>query len=128
MADTSSPATERYRDLMLADDRDFEDVMACVFGISCTEADLYLTMLDHPESTAAELADAVDRDRSNVHRSLTTLRDRGLVERERRLLDSGGHVYQHTAVPLDEAKTMMHESLDEWTACVHDRIDEFGSE
>jgi predicted transcriptional regulator len=70
----------------------------------------------------------LDRDRSNVNRSLTTLMEKGLAERQRRLLDPGGYVYQYTATPLPEAKEMLHEALDAWAETVHGRIDDFGSE
>jgi predicted transcriptional regulator len=123
---TADPDPGRFRELMLDDEPGVEDVLACVFGIQQHEVRTYLALLDHPGSTVAELADVVDRDRSNVNRSLSTLREKGLAERERRLLDSGGHVYQYTATPVDEARVLMHETLDEWTAYVHDRIDEFG--
>ena len=112
---------------MLNEEPGFEDVLACVFGIQRHEVRTYLTLLEEPGSTVEELAGSLDRDRSNVNRSLSTLREKELAERERRLLDSGGHVYQYTATPVDEARELMHETLDEWTAYVHDRIDEFGA-
>ncbi|PSQ32612.1 TrmB family transcriptional regulator [Halobacteriales archaeon SW_12_69_24] len=97
----------------------------CVFGIQDHEARLYVELLDAPDSTVAELAERVDRDRSNVNRGLSTLREKGLADRQRRLLDSGGHVYQYRATPRGQARDLMHETLDEWTAYVHERIDEF---
>ncbi|MUW14336.1 MarR family transcriptional regulator [Halorubrum sp. CBA1125] len=103
----------------------FEHVLSCVFGIRDHESRTYLTLLDYPGSTVAELAETLDRDRSNVNRSLSTLREKGLVERRRRLLDSGGYVYQYTAVPVSEAKTRLHDALDEWVEAVHAAIDEF---
>jgi len=105
---------------------EFAHILSCVFGIRDHESRTYLALLDHPGSTVEELADVLDRDRSNVNRSLSTLREKGLVERERRLLDPGGYVYQYTAVDLPTAKGMLHESLDEWANSVHDAIDEFG--
>ena len=124
----SDPNPERFRELMLDEEPGFEDVLACVFGIQRHEVRTYLTLLEEPGSTVEELAGSLDRDRSNVNRSLSTLREKELAERERRLLDSGGHVYQYTATPVDEARELMHETLDEWTAYVHDRIDEFGKD
>jgi predicted transcriptional regulator len=123
---TSDPSPERFRELMLDEEPGFEDVLACVFGIQRHEARTYQTLLSHPGSTVEELASELDRDRSNVNRSLSTLREKGLAERQRRLLDGGGHVYQYSATPLDDARDLMHETLDEWTAYVHGRIDEFG--
>jgi len=122
----TDPSPARFRDLMVEGEPAFEEVMACVFDVQQHEVRTYLALTEHPGSTVAELADVVDRDRSNVNRSLTTLREKGLAGRERRLLDSGGHVYQYTATPVDEARDLMHETLDEWCAYVHSRIDEFG--
>jgi predicted transcriptional regulator len=103
----------------------FEHVLSCVFGVRDHESRTYLMLLDYPGSTVAELAETLDRDRSNVNRSLSTLREKGLVERRRRLLDSGGYVYQYTAIPVPEAKTRLHGALDEWVEGVHAAIDEF---
>ena len=120
--------TPKMSDLLDAEDPGFQQVLSCVFGIQRHESRTYLTLLDHPGSTVAELADVLDRDRSNINRSLTALMEKGLAARERRLLDGGGHIYQYTATPIDEARELMHETLDEWVAYVHDRIDEFGAD
>lgn len=115
----------RLGELMEESNPAFEEVMSCVFGIEDHETRTYLVLCDRPGSTIEELAAALERDRSTVNRSLSTLRDRGLVRRNRRLLDGGGYVYQYTAASLPEAKEMLHEALDAWTATVHDVIDEF---
>ena len=106
---------------------DFQEIMACVFHLTDYEIDAYLALLDAPSSTAAELADDLDRTRSNAQRPLSTLREKGLAERERRLMDGGGHLYQYTATPLPEVKAMLHESLDALTDTCHEAIDKFGS-
>ena len=99
--------------------------MICVFNIQRHETRTYHVLLDHPGSTTAELATVLEKDRSNVNRSLSTLREKGLATRERRLLEDGGNVYEYTPTPLPEATQLMHDTLDEWTAYVHSRIDEF---
>jgi predicted transcriptional regulator len=113
-------------ELVGVEEPSFRHVLSCVFGIQDHESRTYLVLLEHPGSTVSELAAQLDRDRSNVNRSLTTLLETGLVGRQRRLLDSGGYVYQYTATPLPEAKALMHRTLDEWVAQVHDAIDDFG--
>ena len=113
-------------DLLETGDPSFQHVLACVFGIHDHESRTYLVLLDNPGSTVAELADTLDRDRSNVNRSLSTLLDKGLAERRRRLLDPGGYVYQYTATPLPDAKELLHTALDEWVESVHSRIEGFG--
>lgn len=115
-------------DLVQAENPSFQHVLSCVFGIQDHESRTYLALLDNPGSTVSELGEQLERDRSNVNRSLTTLLEKGLAERERRLLDPGGYVYQYTATPLPEAKELLHESLDEWVEQVHRQIETFDSE
>jgi predicted transcriptional regulator len=115
-------------ELLERSDPEFQQVMSCVFGIHEHETRTYLSLLERPGSTVEELADALDRDRSNVNRSLSTLLDTGLAARERRLLDPGGYVYQYTATPLPEAKEMLHDALDTWAETVHREIDDFGED
>ncbi len=122
MAD-SDPTME---ELMLVDEPGFEKIMSCVFGIQPHETRTYLRLLELPGSTVAELATDLERDRSNINRSLSTLREKKLVERERRLLEGGGYVYQYFAIPVPEAQKLMHTAVDEWAETVHERIDEFG--
>ncbi|GKZ15615.1 hypothetical protein HAL_34960 [Haladaptatus sp. T7] len=122
----NDPDPQRFRSLMLADEPGFEDVLTCVFSIQPHESRTYLALLERPNSTTEELARTTGRDRSNVSRSLATLREKGLASRRRHLLDGGGHVYRHEPTPLSEAKALMHRTLDEWCAYVHGRIDEFG--
>lgn len=95
----ADPDPSRFRNLTLDSEPTFEEVLSCVFGVQRHESRTYLALLDNPGSTVSELVDVVDRDRSNVNRSLSTLREKGLASRERRLLDGGGHVYQYTANP-----------------------------
>ena len=124
----ADPSPAQFRELMLGEEPELEEVLVCVFNIQHHEARTYEALLTQPNSTVAELADELDRDRSNVNRSLSTLREKGLATRERRLLDGGGHIYQYAPTPLPEARQLMHDTLDAWTEYVHDRIDEFGQE
>ncbi|MEY7851309.1 helix-turn-helix domain-containing protein [Natrarchaeobius sp. A-rgal3] len=117
---------QRMEDLMLVDSPEFERIMECVFGVQAHETRAYFLLHELPGSTVTELADELERDRSNVNRSLSTLREKGLIERERRLLEGGGYVYQYFAVPVPDAQELMHGAVDEWAETVHDRIEEFG--
>lgn len=114
--------------LLEQEDPSFDHVMACVFVIGQRETRTYLALVDRPGSTVEELAAELDRDRSNVNRSLVRLLELDLVTRDRRLLDSGGYVYQYTATSLEETKERLHEALDDWTERVHSQIETFGVE
>lgn len=118
----------RLGELMESSNPSFETVMSCVFGIEPHETRTYLALVDQPGSTIDELEGPLERDRSTINRTMTTLYERGLVRRDRRLLDGGGYVYQYTAVALPEVRAMLHEALDTWTATVHDVIDDFEGE
>ena len=120
------PSPERFRSLMVSQEPDLTEILVCVFGIQEHEARTYETLLEYPGSTVEELARELDRDRSNVNRSLSTLREKGLASRERRLLDGGGHVYQYLPTSLEECRELMHETLDVWAEYVHQQIDKFG--
>ena len=118
-------ADEDMRRLLETDVPVLDAVIACVFGTQVRDVPPYPTLLDRPGSTVEELADALDRDRSNVNRSLSRLLELELAERNRRLLDPGGYVYQYTATPLPETKERLHGALDRWVDHVHERIDAF---
>ena len=121
----ATPPSHRLGELLEDADPSFPTVLSCVFGIEDHETRTYLVLLEYPGSTVAELASTLERDRSTVNRALTTLHERGLVRRDRRLLDGGGYVYQYTAHPLPTVKEQLHEGLDVWVETVHDAIDEF---
>lgn len=89
-------------------------VMECVFGLGEHHVRVYSALLEMPGSTVEELAGELERDRSNVSRSLATLHEKGLIERHRRLLEGGGYVYQYLPVPLEEAKALMRDGLADW--------------
>lgn len=116
----------RLRQIMFDEEPEFSDVLTCVFDIQQHESEAYLALLKTSGCTVSELAATLDRDRSNVNRSLMTLREKGLVSRHRQLLDGGGHVYQYTATPIEKTKAGMHDTLDAWTEYVHERIEEYG--
>lgn len=99
-----------------------------MFGLRPSEREAYLGLLRVPDSSAAEVAEGLGRDHSNLNRSLRTLRERGLAERRRVLLEDGGHVYRYTATPLSEARDRMHATLTEWAEVANNRIEEFGAD
>ena len=119
----ADPDPERFQELMLAEEPDLEDLLACVFGVTPPVAEVYSRLLVEGDCTAKELAGALDCDQSSVNRKLNTLRAQGLVTRHRDLLSTGGFAYTYEPVPLQQVQDLMHETLDEWTAFMHHQID-----
>jgi len=99
-----------------------EEVLRTVFGLGGHDVRTYDAVVEITGATTSELADRLDRDRSNVNRSLNRLRETGLVTRGRRLLDEGGHVYQYYAA--DEAsETVVARAVDRWRSAALDAIE-----
>lgn len=78
-----------------------EELLRVVFGMSETELDVCLCVMEGGDQTVRELAGQVGYDRSVVARHLDHLCELGVVERHRRLLEDGGHVYVYS--PTDPA-------------------------
>ena len=118
----TDPNPERFQELMVADEPNFEDLLECVFGITTPVAEVYRHLLVQEECTAKELAQTLDCDQSSVNRKLNTLREQGLVTRYRDLLNVGGFAYTYEPVSFHHVQDLMHETLDEWTAFMHQQI------
>lgn len=102
-----------------------EEVLRTVFGLGGHDVRTYDAVVEVPGSTTHELADHLDRDRSNVNRSLNRLREAGLVTRDRRLLDAGGHVYQYSAASAEAAEDLLARAVERWRSIA---LDVVGSE
>lgn len=100
-----------------------DDVLRTVFGLGTHDVRTYDAVADAPGSTTRELADRLDRDRSNVNRSLNRLREAGLITRGRRLLDAGGHVYQYYAAPDGGSEDLVARAVDRWRSAAVDALD-----
>lgn len=124
----SQPGPDAASETLSVDDPELETVLRAVFDLKRSESSAYLGLLRVPDSSAAEVARELGRDRSNVNRSLRTLRERGLADRRRVLLEEGGHVYRYSPTPLPVVRERMHEALTEWTDGARDCIDDFGAD
>ena len=97
-----------------------EEVLRTVFGLGGHDVRTYDAVDESPGSTTRELADDLERDRSNVNRSLNRLREAGLVTRNRRLLDAGGHVYQYSVVGASD--DVVSRAVDRWQSAALDAV------
>ncbi|MFB6089943.1 MAG: helix-turn-helix domain-containing protein [Halobellus sp.] len=105
------------------DEPSLETLLDTVFGISDTELELCLCVMEGGEVTVSELADRVDVDRSVVARHLSDLVDLGLVERERRLLRQGGHVYVYAPVPEATVRDRLATAFAAWVEAAATELD-----
>lgn len=96
-----------------------------VLDLKPHEVQTYLTLVDHPQSSASDLADFRDRQRSHIATDLRRLIDIGLITRLRHQHDAGQD-YRYEPVGLDDTKRVLHYHVDQWTASVRSEIDALG--
>lgn len=103
------------------------DVMDAVYDLGPAKREAFQALRANPGSTTRELSEVLDRDRSNINRSLTTLMETGLVIRRRRLLREGGYVYQYSPRSPVEVEVLMQTILTKWAEAASVRVSEFSA-
>lgn len=93
-----------------------ETVLETVLGLREKELSTYEAIRAEPEVSMATLADRLDRDRSNINRSVIRLVEVGLVTRQRRISDTGGYYYVNYAAPTAVLRELVDDALDRWVA------------
>ena len=110
----------------LAEDLACEDLLECVHGLSALDRRCYRQLVDRGEpATIDEIADAVDRERSTVYRSLQRLREAGVVRSEQVNYEQGGYYHVYAATDADRIAEAMQRTLNDWYATVGGLIGEF---
>jgi len=89
-------------------------VFETVLDLRSQELAVYDAIAAEPGASTKALASTLDRDRSNVNRSLTKLESAGLVTRHRRILDSGGYYYANHAAPSDVVDDIVSTAVEQW--------------
>lgn len=89
--------------------------LKCAFDVSCQDFEIYLTLMKKNPATIEEISELVGRDKSTVYKSLQKLLEKGLVERDYRILRSGGYRYLYKPVPFTEFKKMMIKAIETWS-------------
>lgn len=100
-----------------------EDLLRTVFGMSDSELEICLCVMEAGEVTTAELAERIGYDRSVVARHLNHLVDLGVVEKHRRLLEDGGHVYVYTPTGPDVVRDRFTQLFLWWVQLATDQLD-----
>lgn len=93
---------------------DLAVVLREVFGISETGLKVCLCLMEEGESTAAEIAERLDIDRSTVGRQVNHLTDVGVLDKRQQLLKDGGYVHVYSPVPVDEVRRRLTVGLYAW--------------
>jgi len=102
-----------------------EDLLRCFFGLKAHEIEAFIALKTAGRVTGEQLADILKKDKSGVHRTLQALLLRGLVEREYRLLRSGGYIFLYHTLPAKKMKELARTKLHHWQESISDVIEEF---
>jgi predicted transcriptional regulator len=104
------------------------EVLRVVVDIGIGEREAYVALAEQDATSAGDLAEQLDRDRSNVNRYLNSLYQKNLVTRRRRILQSGGHVYEYSARSPDSVRELLLAGLHEWAEAASAHLDQLVAE
>jgi predicted transcriptional regulator len=98
--------------------------LKCSLDLSCLDLEVYVALIKKNPATIEEVSELIGKDKSTVYKSLQKLLERGLVEREYRILRSGGYRYLYKPIPFHEFKEQMLKSLENWSKSLMEFISE----
>lgn len=117
------PVREVDPDDFPVEEPELAELLGTVFGMSRTELDVCLCVMDVGEATTKEIANELDVDRSHVSRHLNHLVDLGVLEKRRRLLEAGGRVNVYVPAGLEQVRRNFTLGLFAWMDEAVDVID-----
>jgi len=100
------------------------DLLRTVFDMSDTELEICLCVMEGGDLTVQELADQIGYDRSVVSRHLNHLSELGVVDKQRRILEQGGHTYVYQPVAPEQVRERLTDAFVTW---VRGGTDQLGS-
>ncbi|AKB78324.1 hypothetical protein MSHOH_1841 [Methanosarcina horonobensis HB-1 = JCM 15518] len=100
-----------------------EDMVKCVLGLKALDIEAYKVLLMHGSTTTDRLGEILNRERSTAYRSLQNLITCGIVYRETKSIETGGHYYEYTAIELWEMKQIVKKNVDEWYCQMNEMVD-----
>ncbi|EHP84639.1 helix-turn-helix domain-containing protein [Methanotorris formicicus] len=101
-----------------------ENLMCCTFGLKVFDVMVYFEILKNGPSRINKIAEKLNRDRSTVQRAVQNLMNVGLVKRKQVNIKEGGYFYIYEALPFDEVKRIIKETVSQWCEGVKKWIDE----
>ncbi len=96
--------------------------LKCAFDITCFDMEVYTSLLKKNPMAVEDLAEMLGKDKSTVYKSLQKLLEKGLVERDYRILRSGGYRYLYKPIPFEEFKRKMMKAIEGWAKALTEFI------
>lgn len=111
----------------VVDGPELEHLLGGVFGMSRTELDVCLCIMQG-ESTIDAVAAELGVDRSLVSRHLNHLVDLGVVKKSRRIREGGGERHVYTPATVEEVQGRLKTELYAWMGGAVEEIDDLSRE
>lgn len=93
-----------------------DDLLRCSFGLTKTELSLLKHYLQHPGTmTVKELSERLSLERSGVQKAISTLVEKGLVERRQVNNDRGGFFYSYALVDREKIADRSARLIEAWS-------------
>lgn len=98
--------------------------LKCALDISCLDLEIYVALLKKNPASIEEISAEVGKDKSTVYKSLQKLLEKGLIERDYRILRSGGYRYLYKPIPFNEFKEQILKAIEIWSDKLKESISE----
>lgn len=107
---------------------DLDELLRTVFDMSDAELDICLCVMEGGEQTVQELAERTDYDRSVAARHLNHLVELGVLDKRRRLLKEGGHVYVYSPKSAETVRRSFKRQFLVWLSDATGQLEELRRE
>ena len=101
------------------------ELLVCLYDLKQTDVDALREVARREQATLDEISDAVERDRSTVHRSLSKLVSLGLVYKRARPLEGGGYHHVYVVAEESQVKEQARLRVGEITGSLQRLVDSF---
>jgi predicted transcriptional regulator len=101
------------------------DLLICLYNLKPIDLVILLSVAKNPGATLDQIAEAVQRDRSSVHRCLSKLLSANLVIKQSLTLKGGGYYHAYTIVEPSKIKEHAKERVKEITDSLQGLLDTF---
>ena len=109
-----------FMDFLELEEKNDRQIIFDVFDLNDLQRSIFQDLQD-TKKTVQELAEAVDRNRSTVQRSLQEMMDKDLLMREGRTEKTVYYVY--TTLPIEDLRDLTCEVVQTWAEEVNDKLD-----
>ncbi len=101
------------------------DLLTCLYNMKPVDLEVFYRVASRQPASLDEVAGAVDRDRSTVHRCLSKLVSAGLVYKQTKTLKDGGYYHVYSTADPATIKEHAQRRVEEISEGLHRLIESF---